>query len=124
MVFGEISDVSATKEITYKRIAIRAQEIADVTIFVGPWASSALKARKVGKDDALRTFSHVRDATEYIKSITREGDLVLLKGTNRQDHLQRIILAQSGKVACWREDCDLVSVCNGCPDLNLSLIHI
>ena len=106
------------KEVTYKRIAIRAQEIADVTIFVGPWASSVLKARKPGGEDALRAFSHVRDAAEYIKSITREGDLVLLKGTNRQDHLQRIILARSGNVACWREDCDRVSFCNECPDLN------
>jgi len=118
IVIGEISNVSASKEEAYRDTAIHAHGIADVTIFVGPWASSVLKARQPGKDDALRAFSHVRDATEYIKSITREGDLVLIKGANRKDHLQRIILARNGNVACWRDDCNRESFCNECPDLN------
>ena len=95
-----------------------AQEIADITIFVGPWASSVLKARKPGAEEALRTFSHVRDASEYINSISRDGDLILLKGANKQDHLLRIILARSGDVACWRDDCNRYSFCNECPDRN------
>ena len=118
IVIGEISDVIAAKEVTYKRIAIRAQEICDVTIFVGQWASSALKARKPGGAKALRAFSHVRDAAEYINSITCEGDLVLLKGGIKKDHLLRIILARNGNVACWRDDCNRNSFCNECPDLN------
>nr|WP_294259180.1 hypothetical protein [Propionivibrio sp.] len=118
IVFGEISDAGHKKGAKYAKTARLAQNIADVTVFVGTWASSALKARKPGEEDKLRAFSHARDATEYIKSITREGDLILLKGTNRQDHLQRILLAQSGKVACWRQDCNRVSFCNECPDLN------
>jgi len=39
---------------------------------------------------------------------------VLLKGTNRQDHLQRIMLARTGAVACWRDDCRAVSFCSQC----------
>ena len=66
----------------------------------------------------MRTFSHVRDAAEYVNSITRDGDLVLLKGTNKQDHLLRIILARNGEVACWRDDCNRYSFCNECPDRN------
>ncbi|WP_222102235.1 glutamate ligase domain-containing protein, partial [Candidatus Propionivibrio aalborgensis] len=118
IVFGEISDAGLKKGAMYAKTARLAQKIADVTVFVGPWASSVLKAQKPGEENTLRAFGHVRDAAEYIKSIKREGDLVLIKGTNRQDHLQRIILAQSGKVACWCEDCDRVSFCNACPDLN------
>ena len=64
----------------------------------------------------MRTFSHVRDAAEYVNSIAREGDLVLLKGTNKQDHLLRIILARNENVACWRDDCKLHRMCNKCPD--------
>ncbi|SBT06779.1 putative Peptidyl-tRNA hydrolase [Candidatus Propionivibrio aalborgensis] len=116
IVIGEISDVIAAKEVTYKRIAIRAQEICDVTIFVGQWASSALTARQPGENEkALRAFSHVRDAAEYVNSITREGDLVLLKGGIKKDHLLRIILARSENIACWRDDCARDSFCNECP---------
>lgn len=118
IVIGELSDVGPTKAAKYAKTAIRAQEIADVTIFIGSWASSVLKARRPGGEDALRIFSYVRDAAEYINSITREGDLVLLKGTNKQDHLLRIILARSENLACWRNDCKQDSFCNECPHRN------
>jgi len=114
IVIGELSDVSPAKGVAYARAAALAQEIADITVFIGPWASSALKARKPGQADALQVFSRVRDAAEFLKGCTRPGDLVLLKGTNRQDHLQRIILARTGAVACWRDDCRVVSFCNQC----------
>ncbi|MBK7564630.1 MAG: hypothetical protein IPI21_10280 [Propionivibrio sp.] len=78
IVIGEISDIGLPERT--KKTAIRAQEIADLTIFVGPWASSVLKVRQSGEKNTLRAFGHVRDAAEYINSITREGDLVLLKG--------------------------------------------
>jgi len=115
IVIGMLSDYgseSAGKK--HEKVARRAQEIADITIFVGPWASSVLKARRLGGEDALRVFSHVRDAAEYINTNTREGDLVLLKGTNKQDHLLRIIMARTGGVACWRDDCKRDSFCNQC----------
>ncbi len=118
IVIGELSDTGPRKEGKYEKTAILAQQIADITIFVGPWASSVLKARKHGREDALRMFSHVRDAAEYVNSITREGDLVLLKGTGKQDHLLRIILARTGSVACWRDDCGRDSFCNECPNRN------
>ena len=95
IVIGMLSDVGPEKAAKYAKAAILAQGIADVTIFVGPWASSVLKTRQPGREDALRAFGHVRDAAEYVNSITRQGDLVLLKGGNKHDHLLRIILARS-----------------------------
>ncbi|MEN6585486.1 MAG: aminoacyl-tRNA hydrolase [Sulfuricella sp.] len=116
IVIGELSSVGPKKELKYAKTAKLAQKIADVTIFVGPWASGALKARKPGEENALRVFCHVRDAADYVNSITREGDLVLLKGTNKQDHLLRIIMARTGEIACWRDDCKRDSFCNQCLD--------
>jgi UDP-N-acetylmuramoyl-tripeptide--D-alanyl-D-alanine ligase len=116
IVIGEISDIGPTKALKYTRIASQAQEIADLVIFIGPWASSVLKARIPGREDALRIFSHVRDASEFINSISRQGDLVLLKGTNKQDHLLRILLAHAQGVACWRDDCERQIFCNECPE--------
>ena len=117
IVIGTLSDygtgTGASKK--YAEVAQRAQQVADFTVFVGPWASSVLKTRQPGKEDALRAFSQVREAAEYVNSITRKGDLVLLKGTNKQDHLLRIILARSENIACWRDDCARDSFCNECP---------
>ncbi len=114
-VVGELSDVGHAKGRAYAKIARKAQQVADVVVCVGPWASSAIRARAPEKKDSLLAFSHVREAAEYIKATARQGDLVLLKGTNRKDHLLRIILAQQDDVACWRDDCDRVSFCNECP---------
>ncbi|MDP2369220.1 aminoacyl-tRNA hydrolase [Rhodoferax sp.] len=114
MVIGSLSDCGAGAPEKYAKVAKRAQEVADITIFVGPWASQVLKARKPGAQHALLVFRNVRDAAEHLNSITREGDLVLLKGTNKQDHLIRIIMARSGGIACWRDDCDRYEFCATC----------
>jgi UDP-N-acetylmuramoyl-tripeptide--D-alanyl-D-alanine ligase len=118
IVIGELSEIRSKKGRQYERAAKRAQEIADVTIFVGAWASSVLKAGTPGREGALRAFAHVRDAALYLNSITVAGDLVLLKGSAKKDHLLRIILARSGDVSCWRDDCQRTTFCNACPDRN------
>lgn len=116
IVIGELQEVGPRKAEKYVKTALLAQSIADVTIFVGPWASSVLKARKPGAEQALRVFNHVRDASDYLNAIIRDGDLVLLKGANKQDHLIRMILARGEGVACWRDDCERQSFCDECPD--------
>jgi len=114
IVIGSLSDCGGDAPKKYARVAKRAQEIAELTIFVGPWASQVLKARKPGAEDALRMFRNVRDAVEHINSITREGDLVLLVSIGIQDHLFRILLARNGEIACWRDDCERPIFCNEC----------
>jgi len=114
VVIGELSDIRSGKGKKYEQTAIRAQEVSDIVVFVGPWAYSALKALRHGHEDALRAFGHVRDASEYINSITRDGDLVLLKGSGKTDHLLRILLARSENIACWRDDCGQNCFCNQC----------
>jgi UDP-N-acetylmuramoyl-tripeptide--D-alanyl-D-alanine ligase len=119
IVIGMISDSGAGKKgVIYAKMAARAQAVADITIFVGPWASSVLKARNPGAGSAMRVFSNVRDAAEYINSIARNGDLVLLKGTNKHDHLIRILMARAEGLACWRDDCNRQTFCDVCPYRN------
>lgn len=117
IVIGMLSECgTGALEKKYIKVARRAQEIADVTVFVGPFASHVLKARLPDRKDALHAFSHTREATEFINALTREGDLILLKGTNKQEHLERIILARTGDIACWRNDCLRIEFCSECPD--------
>lgn len=114
VVIGEISDIALSKEKAYANCAALSQKNADVSIFVGPWASAALKAQNNAMDGRLRIFNRVSDASAYINSAALKGDLVLLKGTNKKDHLLRIILEGSNEVACWRDDCDRQMFCNTC----------
>jgi UDP-N-acetylmuramoyl-tripeptide--D-alanyl-D-alanine ligase len=117
IVVGMLSECgTGALEKKYIKVARRAQEIADITIFVGPFASHVLKARSPQRKDGLHAFSYTREATQFINAITREGDLVLLKGTNKQEHLERVILARTGDIQCWRNDCSRIEFCSECPD--------
>jgi UDP-N-acetylmuramoyl-tripeptide--D-alanyl-D-alanine ligase len=116
MVIGELSDIINKKEKRYEQVAQRAQKIADITVFIGPWATSALAARNASNPGALQIFNHVKSAADYINAITRDGDLVFLKGSCKQDHLERVILARRQAVACWRDDCQRNQFCMPCPD--------
>jgi UDP-N-acetylmuramoyl-tripeptide--D-alanyl-D-alanine ligase len=117
IVIGEIGDIGSTSRgKRYAKTAAMAQEIADLTVFVGPWAPSVLTTQRAGREHALRAFIHVRDAAAYINSVTREGDLVLLKGTLKHDHLRRVVMDRSGDIACWRDDCKRYMFCVECPD--------
>ena len=41
---------------------------------------------------------------------------MLLKGTNKQDHLLRIVMARDNAISCWRDDCARPLFCIECPD--------
>ena len=115
-VIGSISDLGASSTSRHiLKVATRVQEMADHTLFVGPWASSALRAPRLPGKPAIRAFSRVREASAYLKELVLDGDLVLLKGINKQDHLVRIILDMEDKVSCWQDECKRVTFCTECP---------
>ncbi len=123
-VFGTLSDYGGSAGPTYVRTARAALESAQLVMFVGPMSSLALRAREPGHDGRLLAFATVRDAARYLDTVLRDGDLVLVKGSNPADHLGRLSLARSRSVNCWRErcgrliqcaECDLLSVPAGLP---------
>lgn len=116
VVIGELSDAGPGKVEKYAKAARRALDVADIVVFAGPWASGAHKARRKGREDALRVFTQVYDAARHINAIARAGDLILLKGTNKQDHLVRVVLERAGAIACWRDDCKRGMFCDVCPN--------
>lgn len=118
-VLGTITDANLRKEVAYVRAAEKLLEAADITIVVGRFASAVLKLRNPGNRDTLIAFSRVRDVYDFIHSIHREGDLIVLKGNGLRDHLDRIPMSFSGSVNCWVDDCDRPMFCRQCSYLHV-----
>ena len=65
--------------------------MANHVIFVGSHASKCLKAKNHPRDNTLQAFYSVEAAYEYLRGGWRPGDLVLLRGSDR-DHVGEGIL--------------------------------
>jgi UDP-N-acetylmuramoyl-tripeptide--D-alanyl-D-alanine ligase len=118
-VIGTIADFPGNPQKKYARVARHAIEVADYVVFVGRNAHSCLRARRHAGDDALRAFATVREVAEFLQDLLRPGDLVLLKGCRRADHLSRLVLARTSGVGCWREACARGNFCEHCPLLGV-----
>ena len=116
-VVGTISDSSGDANKKYKKICRQIREFADLVVFVGPHAHRALRARRNENDTAIQGFTNIRDAATYLQSELRRGDLVLIKGSHKADHLVRLIINRSHPIQCWKDKCDVGDFCNKCPTL-------
>ena len=119
VVVGTISDYTGDARAKYVSVARHAREVADHVVFVGPWSSRALRAKKSADDDSICAMPTVKDAAAYLGEFLRPGDLVLLKGSNPADHLGRIVLARTGTVGCWRTKCGRQMFCEPCSLLRI-----
>lgn len=118
-VIGTISDYSLSASKVYPKVAKQARASADLVVFVGPHALRALKAREGEDDRSIVGFTELEEANRFLLNELRAGDLVLLKGSNRADHLIRLILARSRTVGCWERGCGWSRFCDACPRLEV-----
>lgn len=118
IVMGTLSDYQGDASQRYVEIARQALGAADCVVFVGPRASAALRAKDTAQTP-LQAFAHLQDAAAYLSAYLEPGDLVLLKGSHKADHLQRLMLALSKPVQCWRMDCGLITPCHTCPQVQV-----
>jgi aminoacyl-tRNA hydrolase len=113
IVVGTISDCPGDSSRRYAQIARHAMEVADCVLFVGNQASAALRAKRDAAD-MLFAFPALSEASAYLSGYLRPGDIVLLKGSTRTDHLERLILARTRNVECWRSSCGRIHFCDVC----------
>lgn len=116
-IIGSISDFSTDSTSKYKQIARRVMEVADLVIFVGPNAHRAVRAHRSPDDQSLLGFERIIDTARFLKGELRKGDLVLLKGSAKADHLVRLLYDRYQPVQCWEDQCGLNQFCGGCPKL-------
>jgi UDP-N-acetylmuramyl pentapeptide synthase len=113
-VIGTISDYGGRASAVYASVARQALEVADEVIFVGPQALRCSGARALPKGAALHAFLTAREAHAHLSNTLVAGDLVLLKGSQRADHLLRLVLARKRRIACWRTTCRRIKFCDEC----------
>jgi len=114
IVIGTISDYPGDSAGKYVSVAKQSLSIANKVIFVGHFAHCSLKAKRNPKDDNIMAFDTVKETSMYLKRFLIKGDLVLIKGSLRADHLQRIILARTSQVKCWKPKCGKTLFCSDC----------
>lgn len=118
IVMGSISDYQGDSTRRYVEIGQLALTVAHCVVFVGPRASASLRAKR-DANDPLFAFPSLRNASTFLQGYLRPGDLVLLKGSTRADHLDRLLLGRTGNVACWRAACGRNHFCDEC-----SFVHV
>jgi UDP-N-acetylmuramoyl-tripeptide--D-alanyl-D-alanine ligase len=116
VIFGTLSDYPGSAGPRYRRTAREALEVADRVVFVGSNARYVDKLRQGELADRLFAFQTAFEASAYLKEHVLPDELIVLKGSLRVDHLERIMLSQSEPVVCWMEHCRVKLACSNCQD--------
>jgi UDP-N-acetylmuramoyl-tripeptide--D-alanyl-D-alanine ligase len=116
IVFGNLSDYAGSAGARYRRVAREALEVANRVVFVGPNARYVEKLRQGQIADRVFAFRSAFEASAYFKEHALPDELIMLKGSLRVNHLERIMLSLSEPVVCWMENCRVKVVCSRCAD--------
>ncbi len=114
IVIGSISDTPRSFHDRYKTVIRQSLDVVDKIILVGDHARSAIKARPHSENECVMAFDTLYQLNSFLNNYLKAGDLVLLKGSTRADHLQRIVLSRTNNTACWREKCGKFRFCSDC----------
>lgn len=120
VIVGDILDTGLTVRPRARDLGQRVAQAADMAVFLG--REGRLAARSAVEAGMLKasvhTYEELVEASEFLKSELRSGDLVLSSGWQGR-HIERVSLAQFGDIACWMERCPKVIPCEMCPELKL-----
>ena len=121
IIFGTLSDYKGGSEKAYTHTALSALEVVDQVIFVGPMATFALRANRPENAGKIHTFGTIKSAAEFLSSLFRKGDLVLLKGAVKADHLGRLAHNWVEPISCWSMACRKNTRCSSCEELRANV---
>ena len=111
MLIGTISDYPGARSPKYRAVARDAVAATEHVFFVGPVAAHTHFELP---PDRFTVFETLAELHAHFERFLRPGDLVMLKGSATADHLQRLVLARDGGVACWRRACGRSMFCAAC----------
>jgi UDP-N-acetylmuramoyl-tripeptide--D-alanyl-D-alanine ligase len=113
-VIGTISDTPKSFFRTYQAIIRQSLGIVDKTIFAGPHALTALRAKPDRNDERVIAFDTLYKLNAFLIGYLEPGDLILIKGNEPTDHLYRLVLSRTEGITCWRQNCGKRRFCTDC----------
>jgi len=123
VVMGKIDEPVGKARDRYRELGERLAKFSDFLLCIGGNELTSMRAAAVAAGMDVSTIkvlgSRIDGAHEWLQSILKPGDLVLLKGSINQK-LRRILFQLMGKpVACRIKFCGVkVRTCDDCPLLN------
>lgn len=110
-VLGDMLELGEYSEVAHRDIGKKAADICDVAVTVGSrmrFAADELAARNFKEHESLFSFDTSTDAGKALIEIVREGDLVLVKGSQgmRMERAVKVIMAhpELAEVLLVRQD--------------------
>jgi len=114
IVLAQVSDYIGSRMKAYRTAFGGALAVADELIFV---TDRSRPERFLPRDDKgtqrFKHFLNTREAAEYLAATAMEGEVILLKGSQRF-HLERILINFQQPVRCWEESCGRGGNCFSC----------
>ncbi len=112
-VFGAISDFAGSSSARYRQVARQAMQVAEVVVFCGSWGGTVTRMTPP-PGRTLLYFPGIVALRDGLRALLRPGDLVLLSGSSRMDHFDRLILDLKQPVTCWTDRCRAMIRCDSC----------
>ncbi|HMP74138.1 MAG TPA: UDP-N-acetylmuramoyl-tripeptide--D-alanyl-D-alanine ligase [Kiritimatiellia bacterium] len=117
LVLGTISDSSNSRSKTYHQVIQKALPLIDYILITGPHSHEIQSLHQTLPPDRVHIIPDLQQAADQLDQWILPGSLILLKGTNRQDHLQRLMHHRLRTITCWDSSCRLPIPCRNCPQL-------
>jgi len=121
LIASDLSDDRSKPKQRLRILGRWAFESCDLAVFIGEHTHHARRgAENAGMPpEAIRVYSDLESAAEFVRNELRKGDLVLLKGRT-SNHLTRILYALVGDIRCKRPVCPETFLCDICWRLGAS----
>jgi UDP-N-acetylmuramoyl-tripeptide--D-alanyl-D-alanine ligase len=118
LVLSNVADIAVGSQQRARMLAKEAISAADNILLIGMHARQFQRHIRIQGFplDRMHVFSSWREAAAWLASVCRKGDLMLIRGYT-SDHLSRIFYALHGPVACSKETCERLCLCDLCRDL-------
>ena len=117
IILGTISDTVRGRSRRYRSPCKKALSLADRVVLYGAHASSVSIDQDDEETGRIVRIDKIEDLRNYLQADHLPGEVILLKGSFKVDHLERIALHAQKPVDCWLQDCGKVSQCFDCGDL-------
>lgn len=114
LIVGTLSDYSGNARRRYRELAQAALATADHVVFASTHAPGRLRTLVSANADRLHVFSGTHKAAQFVKDFVRPGDFIVLKGSLKADHLERIAMHLDQNILCWRSHCGKEVFCHEC----------